>query len=143
MSFFWVNFKSKHHHNKTNCQLWQSWVSYHSSYYVKILHQIITQMLYHTLSSSTYTTVFVMTQRLYKTSYLYKKKLITSLSYSTKPYLMIHDLCKCFVHTITSLMSHHQTDFKMSHYHVVIESFSHNILTSLHKHIIIAAFSSL
>jgi len=71
------------------------------------------------------------------------KKLITSSSYNTKPYLTVHNLHKHFAHTIISLTSHHQTDFKMSYCHIIIKSFSHNILTLSHKHIIIAAFSSL
>ncbi len=71
------------------------------------------------------------------------KKLTTPSSYGMKPYLTVHDLCKHFVHTIISLTSHHQINFKMPHCHIIIKPFSHNTSTLLHKHIIIAVFSSL
>ncbi len=71
------------------------------------------------------------------------RKLITSFSYDTKSYLTVHDLHKHFVHTIISLTSHHQTDFKTSHYHIVIKSFSHNVSTLSYKLSTITVFLSL
>jgi len=71
------------------------------------------------------------------------KKLITSSSYDMKPYLTVHNLHKHFTYTIILLTSHHQINFKMSHCHIIIKPFSHNISTLSHKHIIIAAFLSL
>ena len=71
------------------------------------------------------------------------KKPTTPPPYGTKPYLTVHDLRKRFAHTTTSLTSHRRTDSKTPRCHVAIEPFGHNASTPPHKHITVAAFSSL
>ena len=105
-----------------------------SNYYMNIISHLTVINLYNHFHHDTKTSQdFISIQ----------KKLITSSSYDTKPYLTVHNLHKHFAHTITSSTSHHQTDFKISHYHVAIESFSHNISTLSHKLSIITTFLSL